>query len=116
MTVQTKECLNNLSQGYNENGGIFVNLNNNRDSTFSPWSKLPMRIWMNNQFYNTCFSDEWKALIKDTKHKRLTTYDQTTTEEVVDKIFLPSYPEIFSNTAYQYYIANVKPNSEEGTQ
>ncbi len=116
VTLQTRECLNDLSRGVNENGCIFVNLNNNIDSTFSPWSKLPMRTWMNNQFYNTCFSDEWKALIKDTKHKRLTTYNQTTTEEVVDKFFLPSYPEIFGNTAYQYYIANVKPNSEEGTQ
>ena len=59
---------------------------------------------------------QWKALIKDTKHRRLTTYNKTTTEEVVDKIFLPSYPEIFGNTAYRYYIANVKPNGEEGTQ
>ena len=42
VTLQTRECLNDLSLGSNEKGCIFVNLNESQDSTFSPWSKLPM--------------------------------------------------------------------------
>ena len=43
VTVQTRECLNNLSQGYDENGCVFVNLNNNYDYTFTKWSQLSLR-------------------------------------------------------------------------
>lgn len=39
-----------------------------------------------------------------------------TTEEVIDKLFLPSYPEIFGNTSYGNYLNGATPVGEEGTQ
>ncbi len=118
ITVQTRECLNNLSQGYSEAGTIYANLNSDYDTTFKKWSQLPMRTWLNNSFFTNCFSQEWQKMIKETKHKRLTTNGETskTTETVVDKVFLPSYPELFGNTSYAYYLKGTAPASEEGTQ
>ena len=55
-------------------------------------------------------------MIKETKHKRLTQYNAKTTEEVIDKLFLPSYPEIFGNTSYGNYLSGTTPTGEEGTQ
>ena len=82
ITCQTRECVNNLSKGYNENGCIFVNLNNDYDTTFKKWSELPMRTWMNGAFL------------------KATTYNGTTTETVTDSIFLPSEWEIFGSKSY----------------
>ena len=57
-------------------------------------------------------------MIKKTKHKRLTTNGTSSraTEEVIDKLFLPSYPEVFGNISYSYYLSGATPAGEEGTQ
>lgn len=55
-------------------------------------------------------------MIKETKHNRLTQYNAKTTESILDKIFLPSYPEIYGNVSYGNYLNNATPASEEGTQ
>ena len=117
ITVQTREVMNNLGKtDGNENGCVCINLSNDSDTTFMKWANLPLRIWMNDTFLTTCFSSNLQNMIKETKHKRLTQYNTKTTEEVIDKIFLPSYPEIYGNISYENYLSGTAPNGEEGTQ
>ena len=120
ITVQTREVLNNITDyaGSDTEGTVFINFKNDTETIFTKWSELPLRIWMNNQFLNTCFSSELQNLIKETKHNRLITNGETSkeTEEVIDKIFLPSYPEILGNTRDTSYLNGATPNGEEGTQ
>ena len=117
ITVQTREVLNNLTDYWNVNGCVFTNLSKDIDVTFAKWSKLPLRTWMNGTFLTTCFSSNWKNMIKSTKHKRLTQYNAKTTESVTDKIFLPSYPEIFGNISNTFkYLNGDTPTGEEGIQ
>ena len=115
ITCQTREVLNNLSQGWGENGTVRVNLTSNLTKP-TKWSELPLRTWLNGDFLTTCFSKELQNLIVETKHNRLTKYNLKTTEEVNDKIFLPSYSEIFGNVAYLNYLGNTVPTGQEGTQ
>ena len=116
VTIQTREVLNNVTGDDFVEGTVYVNFDGGITTTFYPWSKLPLRTWLNESFLTTCFSNEWQNIIKETKHNRLTSYDVKTTEEVIDKIFLPSCPEIYGNTAYNYYLNNTTPAGEEGTQ
>lgn len=128
LTLQTKQVINNIEGEYwDQEGCIYVDLSGHIDTQPLKWSELPMRAWMNNQFLTTCLSTKWQNMIKETKHKRLTTRTGKTTEEVIDKIFLPSYVEIFGNVAGFGYLGTtvpfpglegveVIPNNEEGYQ
>jgi hypothetical protein len=58
-------------------------------------------------------SGNFKSAIKQSKHYRHTAYNTSTSEEVTDTLFLPSYPEIFGTASY----SNYTPTSPvEGTQ
>ena len=120
ITVQTRECMNNNSQQYNKAGHIYVNGDSSYDMTFTKWSNLYMRIYMNSTVlaafsYSTGKGSgtSFKDLIKPTTHYRHDTYNGSTSELVTDTLFLPSYPEIFGTAAYTYYVAT---NPVEGTQ
>ena len=53
-----------------------------------------MRTFLNSNVYNA-FQSDFKSMIKASKHYRHTEYDTSTSEQVTDNIFLPSYPEVF---------------------
>ena len=112
LTLQTREVLNNNSQGYNQAGHIYVNGDSSNDMTFTKWSNLYMRTYMNDKVFNA-FPSEIKSAIKPSKHYRHTTYNGTASEQVIDNLFLPSYPEIFGTASYGSYVAT---NPVEGTQ
>ena len=128
ITCQTRECINNNSAAYNENGHISWDMTRAyvTDNSKVHWTGIAMRTWANGDFYNTAMPTGTKNIIKPIKHNVLstrgcsgTTSNGTavkTTEEVTDKIFLPTYPEIYGNTAFNYYLSNSTPAGEEGTQ
>ena len=134
ITVQFREALGSTS--YNgTDGTIYVNGDSSYDTSFTKWSNLYMRTYLNNTLFAAFDSGDFKNAIKPSKHQRLTTnginpmntaYNATgskdgsksnrATESVTDTLFLPSYPEIFGNVRYDWYLGGGTPNSEEGTQ
>lgn len=119
ITVQFKEALG--STAYNgQDGSIYVS--GDADKDFSPitWGTSYMRAFMNSTLLDA-FSytadrgsdTSFKKLIKPSSHYRHTNHNGTTSEEVIDTLFLPSYPEIYGTAAYNYYVAT---NPVEGTQ
>lgn len=130
ITVQCRECLNNMSSGNDGTNGIYVNGDSAYDTTFTKWSSLYMRTYMNSTVWGAIPSGDFKSAIRPSKHNRLTTNGNNpmtanttdgsktvrTTESVTDTLFLPSYTEIFGNVKYNYYLGGATPNSEEGTQ
>ena len=130
ITVQCREVLNNNTAAYNEAGHIYVNGDSAYDTTFTKWSSLYMRTYLNNTVLGAIPSGDFKSAIRASKHNRLTTNGNNpmtaattngsktvrTTESVTDTLFLPSYTEIFGNVKYNYYLGGATPNSEEGTQ
>ena len=112
ITVQTKEVMNNCQAAYNDAGHIYVNGDSSYDMSFTKWSNLYMRTYLNSTVLNA-FSSTFKSAIKDSKHNRHTTYNGSASEEVTDTLFLPSYPEIYGTASWTYYAVT---NPTEGTQ
>lgn len=112
ITVQTRECMNNNASAYNQNGHIYVNGDSSYDTTFTKWSNLYMRTYMNDKVWGA-FPSTLKDAIRPSKHYRHTNYNTSASEEVTDNLFLPSYPEIFGTASYDYYVAT---SPVEGTQ
>lgn len=118
ITMQARECLNKPGTNWNKpNLGAYVNGNSDYDMTFTKWSQLPLRTWLNGTFLNA-LPAKLKSMIKPIKHNMLNNNGASskTTESVTDSVFLPTYPEVFGNTAWSYYLNNVTPAGEEGTQ
>ena len=112
ITVQTKECLHNLTGNLDTNGHIYIDGESSQDPTFTKWSELYMRTYLNGIVLNA-FHPTFKSMIKPSKHYRHTTYNGSASEEVIDNIFLPSYPEVFGTESYSFYVPT---DSAEGTQ
>jgi hypothetical protein len=80
----------------------------NPDMTFyaNDYANSSLRKWLNNDFYNTAFSSEEKANIRTTalNNKCRPTlsgtsgYERFDSADTDDKVFIPSYDEIISNT------------------
>lgn len=113
VTFQARECLNSTNN-YDKNDSAFVNGKSDYDTTFTKWSNLPLRTWLNDTFKNA-LPAAWKNAIKPIKHKMLTAYNTASYEDVTDSIFLPTYPEVFGTAAYSNYLGGAT-NSQEGTQ
>lgn len=113
VTFQARECLNSTNN-YDKNDSAYVNGDASYDTTFTKWSNLPLRTWLNDTFKNA-LPAAWKNAIKPIKHKMLTAYNTASYEDVTDSVFLPTYPEVFGTAAYTYYLGGAT-NSQEGTQ
>jgi hypothetical protein len=113
ITVQCREVMNNNSSAYNQAGHIYINGDSNDDTTFIKWANLYMRIYLNNTVWAAIPSGNFKSTIKESKHYRHTTYNTSDSELVTDKLFLPSYPEIYGTKVSSYYTVT---SPVEGTQ
>jgi hypothetical protein len=113
ITVQTRECMNNNTTGSNAAGHIYVNGDSSYDKSFTKWSNLYMRTYLNSTVLNAIPAGDFKSAIRQSKHYRHTTYNGTEAEQVTDTLFLPSHPEIFGTASFQYYVAT---SPTEGTQ
>lgn len=112
LTVQTREVMNNNQTVSGAIGHIFINGVNAVATTFTKWSNLYMRTYLNNTVWDA-FPSTLKTSIKPSNHYRHTTYNGTESEQVTDNLFLPSYPEIFGTASNQYY---TPASPAEGTQ
>ena len=112
LTVQTREVLNNNSRGYDQEGHIYIDGNIESATTFTKWSNLYIRTYLNEKVWGA-FPTDFKSLIKPSTHYRHTTYNGSSSEKVTDNLFLPSYPEIFGTESYSHYAPT---NPVEGTQ
>ena len=72
-----------------------------------------MRTYLNGVILDAIPIGSLKSAIKPSLHYRHTTYNGSTSEQVTDSLFLPSYPEIFGTAGYSYYIPT---SPTEGTQ
>ena len=113
ITVQTREVLNNNTSAYSQSGHIYVDGNSSYDKTFTKWSNLYMRTYLNSIVLGAFSSGAFKSAIKPSKHYRHTTYNGTGSEQVTDTLFLPSYPEVFGTVSYSNYVVT---SPTEGTQ
>lgn len=113
ITVQARECIGALGYLNGQDGSIYANGDSSLDTTFTKWSDLYMRTYLNNTVLGAIPSGDFKTAIKQSKHYRHTTYNGSTSEEVTDTLFLPSYPEIFGTASNSYYVAT---SPVEGTQ
>ena len=112
ITLQCKELLGN--NGSAENTYIFGS--NTATTSDSNYSKNPRRTWLNNTFVGALPS-VIQPLVKTVVKKNLANHTNNTIgPDTEDKAFLTSYPEMFGNVAYTYYISNKTPNNEEGEQ
>lgn len=98
LVVQTRECLNNLTSGSNEIGTISPSLTG-AFNTVDNWRDVPMRSWLNNQFFNTVIPNGLKDLIPSVKRTVITGSQTFNTTTVDDRIFLPTHPEIWGSTS-----------------
>lgn len=113
ITVQTREVLNNYTNSNSDGiNGIYVNGDSSYDTSFTKWSSLYMRTYLNSVVWGA-FPSTFKSAIKESSHYRHTTYNGSASESVTDNLFLPSYPEIFGTESYSYYAVT---NPTEGTQ
>lgn len=73
------------------------------------YTESSVRKWLNDDFYNTAFSESQKAGILPTENDHNAIYDdyaQYTTESTVDNVFLMSYRET-RNKAYGFTDSNI---------
>lgn len=112
ITVQTREVLNNNTSEHLSSGHIYINGDAQYDTTFTKWSNLYMRTYMNDKVWGA-FPTDFKSAIKTSKHNRHTAYNTSASEVVNDNLFLPSYPEIFGTASYSKYTVT---SPTEGTQ
>lgn len=113
ITVQTRECMNNNTSGYNQAGHIYVNGDSSYDMTFTKWANLYMRTYLNSTVLGAIPTGDFKDAIKQISHYCHTAYNTADDELVTDTLFLPSYPEVFGTASYQYYTPTTHT---EGTQ
>ena len=115
ITVQTREVMNNNTSSKGTNGHIYVNGNNSKDMTFTKWSNLYMRTYLNNTVLGAIPEGDFKSSIKQSKHYRHTNYNTADDELVTDTLFLPSCPEVF-DIASSTWLSYVPTTHTEGTQ
>ena len=114
ITVQTKQMLGNTGSAEREYywGSSHYPVSNSEN-----WSDNPLRTtYLNTNFYNALSTTTFRNLIKTVTKKNLSTHTGTTTINTSDKIFLPSYPEVFGTTVYSNYISGGAVSNYEGTQ
>lgn len=112
ISVQFREALGSTAHN-GKDGTIYVNGDSSNDMTFTKWSNLYMRTYLNSTLLGAIPTGDFKSAIKQSKHYRHTNYNDSNAEQVIDTLFLPSYAEIFGTTSYAYY----PPTSPtEGTQ
>ena len=93
ITLQCREVLAN--KGTAENG-------QNYGGT-GQWSANPRRTWLNNTFAGALPS-EIQSLLKTVIKKNLANHTNNTAgNDTEDKVFFPSYPEMFGSASYAYY-------------
>lgn len=93
ITLQCRELLGN--KGTAENG-------QNYDGT-GQWSANPRRTWLNNTFAGALPSGI-QSLLKTVIKKNLANHTNNTAgNDTEDKVFFPSYPEMFGSASYNYY-------------
>lgn len=115
ITVQTREVLNNCTDQYGSIYHMYLNGDAEKDTVFTKWANLYIRTYLNNTVLNAIPSGDFKSCIKPSKHYRHTASDTSAAEQVIDTLFLPSYPEVFGNAApdYNNYVVT---SPAEGTQ
>ncbi len=93
VTLQCREVLAN--KGTAENG-------QNYGGT-GQWSANPRRTWLNNTFAGALPSGI-QSLLKTVIKKNLANHTNNTAgTDTEDKVFFPSYPEMFGSASYSYY-------------
>ena len=112
ITVQTRECIGSLGSWDGTEGSIYIDGSSSKDTSFTKWSNLYMRTYLNNKVLGA-IPNTFSSMIKPSKHYRHTTYNGSGSEEVTDNIFLPSYPEVFGTASYSNYVAT---SPTEGSQ
>ena len=115
ITVHTRECMNDNTDSYGQIGHIYATGNQGNYFTFNKWSDLYLRTYLNSTVWNSFPSGDFKSSIKPSSHYRHTTFDGTESEQVIDTLFLPSYPELFGDS-HQFYASYVATSPAEGTQ
>ncbi len=82
---------------------IIANKAYNDSITTTTWKDCTLRAWLNNDFYNSAFSNDEKAMIKDTNitNENNLAYGTTSGDNTTDKIYLLSLSEVF-NTSYGF--------------
>lgn len=62
----------------------------------TPWKNSIIRKWLNNEFYDICFTKEEKALIleKENANPENHSYKTAASENTRDKVFIPSIKEV----------------------
>ena len=114
ITIQTKQLLGNAGNAEREYywGSSHYPVSNSEN-----WSGSPLRTtYLNTNFYNALSTTTFRSLIKTVTKKNLSTHTGTTTINTSDKIFLPSYPEVFGTTTYSNYISGGAVSNYEGSQ
>lgn len=110
ITCQTRECVNNNTSSFSQDGHIYPNLTSTT-SNLPVWasnSPIGMRTWANGAFYTTAMPTGIKDMIKEITRNLKTTHSGFTLAATTDKIFLPTEYEIFGAIQYS--------DTEEGTQ
>ena len=114
ITVQTKQRLANAG---NAEGEYYWGSSYTPVADSDNWSGNPLRTtYLNTNFYNAISTTTFRSLIKTVTKKNLSTHTSTTTVNTSDKIFLPSYPEVFGTTTYGNYISGGAVSNYEGSQ
>lgn len=113
ITRHVREVLNNNTNAGDQNGHIYVNGDSSLDMTFTKWANLYMRTYLNSTVFDAISSSALKSAIKPTKHYRHTNYNTADDEQVIDTLFVPSYPNIYGTESYTYYTPTTHT---EGTQ
>lgn len=119
ITCQTRECVDGYISWDMTKDDV-------TDSTKVHWTGIALRTFCNGTFLSTAMPSAIQSIIKPVSRTVLATRGcsgtgsnetvNKTTETVTDSIFLPTYPEIYGNTAYNGYMSNTTPAGEEGTQ
>ena len=113
ITVQTKQLLANAGASKYE---YYWGSSHYPVDDTDNWSNNPLRsTYLNTNFYNA-LGDTFKSLIKTVTKKNLSTHSGTSTIDTNDKIFLPSYSEVFGTVIYNYYINGRSVSNYEGSQ
>ena len=114
ITIQTKQLLGNAGNAESE---YYWGSSHYPVADSENWSGSPLRTtYLNTNFYNALSTTTFRSLIKTVTKKNLSTHTGTTTINTSDKIFLPSYPEVFGTTTYSNYISGGAVSNYEGSQ
>ena len=80
--------------------------NSGKDYYASNWENSSLRSWLNNEFYNTAFSEAQQAKIQKLTRENKSTYSSTyDSNPTSDKITLLSYNDVL-NTSYGFSSSN----------